>query len=259
MSAITLTVQRYYLDGLPMPIPAAGSIGPAYNIAPSMHDQYSTCLDDDDDDDSLYSSLRPRNINHIHDDDTIDDDNEVSWRDYDVSWNDDSAAYASHFCVTILSFDGMLLWALSLPPKPSYNGDDKRKISRDNNDVEIILLVEDGVPTPPMAMTVNARYARDGMMSPKSIAVMVRNLMVMAVGVAEGGVWGYHSLFEASLYNTGWPRPVGVTNNVTTWGEGFWQDKKMRCVGYGIMLLLLCLTSGLFLERAQYLSFCSPS
>ena len=54
--------------------------------------------------------------------------------------------------------------------------------------MEIILLVEDGVPTPPMAMTINARYARDGMMSPKSIVVMVRNFMVMAVGVVEGGV-----------------------------------------------------------------------
>ncbi len=77
---------------------------------------------------------------------------------------------------------------MSLPPKPSYNGDDEREISRDDNDVEIILLVEDGVPTPPMAMTVNARYAWDGMMSPKSIVVMVRNFMVMAVGVAEGRV-----------------------------------------------------------------------
>ena len=54
--------------------------------------------------------------------------------------------------------------------------------------MEIILLVEDGIPTPPMAMTLNARYARDGMMSPKSIKVMVRNFMVMAVGVAGGGV-----------------------------------------------------------------------
>jgi hypothetical protein len=69
-----------------------------------------------------------------------------------------------------------------------YNGDDERKISGDDDDVEIILLVEDGVPMPPMAMTVDARYSRDGMMSPKSIVVMVRNFMVMAVGVAEGGV-----------------------------------------------------------------------
>ncbi len=52
--------------------------------------------------------------------------------------------------------------------------------------MEIILLVEDSVPMPPMAMTVDARYARDGTMSPKSIVVMVRNFMVMAVGVAEG-------------------------------------------------------------------------
>ncbi len=77
---------------------------------------------------------------------------------------------------------------MSLPPKPSYNGDDECKISRDDNDVEIILLVKDGAPMPPMAMTVNTRYAQDGMMSPKSIVVMVRNFMVMAVGVAEGGV-----------------------------------------------------------------------
>ncbi len=77
---------------------------------------------------------------------------------------------------------------MSLPLKPSYNGDDEREISHDDDDVEIILLVEDGVPTPPMAMILDARYARDGMMSPKSIVVMVRNFMVMAVGVAEGGV-----------------------------------------------------------------------
>ncbi len=54
--------------------------------------------------------------------------------------------------------------------------------------MEIILLVEDCIPTPPMAMTADARYARDGMMSPKRIVVMVRNFMVMAVGVAEGRV-----------------------------------------------------------------------
>ncbi len=77
---------------------------------------------------------------------------------------------------------------MSLPPKPSYNRDNKRKISRGDDDVEIILLIKDGIPTPPMAMTVDARYARDGMMSPKNIVVMVRNFMVMAVGVAEGGV-----------------------------------------------------------------------
>ena len=77
---------------------------------------------------------------------------------------------------------------MSLPPKPSYNGDNEREISRNNDDVEIILLIKVCVPTPPMAMTVNARYARDGMMSPKSIIVMVKNFMVMAVGVAEGGV-----------------------------------------------------------------------
>jgi hypothetical protein len=69
-----------------------------------------------------------------------------------------------------------------------YNREDECKISRNDDNVEIILLVEDGIPTPPMVMTVDARYARDGMMSPKSIIVMVRNFMVMAVGVAEGGV-----------------------------------------------------------------------
>jgi hypothetical protein len=175
-------------------MPAAGSIGTVYNVAPSMHDQYSARLDDDDNNDLLYLSLRPQNINHIRDDDINDNDNALG-RDDNVSWNDDGAAYASRFCVAILSFDGMLLWASSLPPKPSYNGDDERKISCDDDDVEIILLLKDGVPTPPMAMTVDARYARDGMMSPKSIVVMVRSFMVMAVGVAEGGVWGYHSLF----------------------------------------------------------------
>ncbi len=77
---------------------------------------------------------------------------------------------------------------MSLPPKPSYNGDNERKISHNNNNVEIILLVKDSVLALLMAMTVDARYARDGMMSPKSIVVMVRNFMVMAVGVAEGGV-----------------------------------------------------------------------
>ncbi len=77
---------------------------------------------------------------------------------------------------------------MSLPPKPLYNRDNKCEISCDNDDVEIILLVKDGIPTPPMAMTVDARYARDGMMSYKSIVVMIRNFMVMAVGVAEGGV-----------------------------------------------------------------------
>jgi hypothetical protein len=258
MSAITLTVQQYGLDGLPMPMPAAGSIGTAYDVAPLMHNQYSARLDNDDNDKSSYSSLRPQNIDDIRDD-NIDNNDNASGRDKDVSWNNASAAYTSCFCVAILSFDGMLLWASSLPPKPSYNGNNERKISRDDNDVEIILLIEDGVLTPPMAMTVDARYARDGMMSPKSIVVMIRNFMVMAVGVAEGEFEGIIPFLEASLNSTGWLWPEGVANNVTTWGEGFWQDKKIRCVGYGIMLLLLYMTSGLFLERAQCLSFCSPS
>ncbi len=89
-------------------MPAAGSIGTAYNIALLMHDQYSARLDDDDDNDSLYLSLRPQNIDHIHNDD-IDDNNDASGRDNDVSWNTDSAACALRFCVAISSFDGMLL------------------------------------------------------------------------------------------------------------------------------------------------------
>ncbi len=56
----------------------------------------------------LYSSSRPRNIDHIRDDD-VNNDDDASGRDDDVSWNDDSAAYASRFCVAISSFDGMLL------------------------------------------------------------------------------------------------------------------------------------------------------
>ncbi len=89
-------------------MPAVGSIGTAYDVAPSMHDQYSTCLNNDDDDDLSYLSSRPRNINHILDDD-INDDDDALGRDDDVSWNNDSAAYASRFCVAISSFDGMLL------------------------------------------------------------------------------------------------------------------------------------------------------
>ncbi len=52
--------------------------------------------------------MRPQNIDHIRDD-NINDDNNVSGRDDNVSWNDDSTAYPSHFCVAILSLDGMLL------------------------------------------------------------------------------------------------------------------------------------------------------
>jgi hypothetical protein len=52
----------------------------------------------------------------------------------------------------------------------------------------MILLLENSVLTLPMAMTVDARYTRDGMITPKSIIVMIRNFMVMAVGVMEGGV-----------------------------------------------------------------------
>ncbi len=89
-------------------MPAAGSIGTAYDVALSMHDQYSARLNDNDDDDSSYSSSRPRNIDHIRDDD-INDNDDASGRDDDVLWNDDSAAYASRFCVAISSFDGMLL------------------------------------------------------------------------------------------------------------------------------------------------------
>ncbi len=89
-------------------MPAAGSIGTAYDVAPSMHDQYSAHLDNDNNDDSLYSSLRPQNIDYIRNDNINDDDN-TSGRDDNVSWNNNSAAYALRFCVAISSFDGMLL------------------------------------------------------------------------------------------------------------------------------------------------------
>ena len=89
-------------------MPAAGSIGTAYDIAPSMHDQYSTCLDDNDNNNLLYLSSRPQNIDHIHND-NIDDNDDALGRDDDVLWNDDSAAYASRFCIAISSFDDMLL------------------------------------------------------------------------------------------------------------------------------------------------------
>ncbi len=89
-------------------MPAAGSIRTAYNVAPSMHDQYSARLDDDDDNNSLYSSSRPQNIDHIRDDD-IDNNDDALGRDNNISWNNDSAAYASRFCVVISSFNGMLL------------------------------------------------------------------------------------------------------------------------------------------------------
>ncbi len=89
-------------------MPAAGSIGTAYNVAPSMHDQYSARLDDEDDNDLSYLSSRPQNIDHIRDDDINNDDNELG-REDNVSWNNNSATYASRFCIAILSFDGMLL------------------------------------------------------------------------------------------------------------------------------------------------------
>ncbi len=89
-------------------MPAAGSIGTAYDVAPSMHHQYSACLDNDDNNNLSYLSSRPQNIDHIHDDD-INDDKDASRREDDVSWNNDSAAYTLRFCVAISSFDGMLL------------------------------------------------------------------------------------------------------------------------------------------------------
>ncbi len=76
----------------------------------------STRLDDNDDDDYLYLCLRPRNIDLFRDDDNennnINDD--MSGRD-DISWNNDSAAYAVSFCVAILSFDGTVI---SIVPPP---------------------------------------------------------------------------------------------------------------------------------------------
>ncbi len=91
-----------------MPMPAAGSIGTAYNVAPSMHNQYYARLDNNDNNDSLYSSSRPQNIDHICNDD-IDDNDDALGRDDEVLWNNDSAAYALRFCVAISSFTGMLL------------------------------------------------------------------------------------------------------------------------------------------------------
>jgi hypothetical protein len=108
MSAITLTIQQYGLDGLPMPMPVAGSIRTAYDVTPSMHDQYSARLDNNNNNNSSYLSSRPQNINHIRDD-NINNDNDALGRDDDVLWNNDSAAYALRFCVAILSFNGMLL------------------------------------------------------------------------------------------------------------------------------------------------------
>ncbi len=89
-------------------MPAAGSIGTAYDNTPSMHHQYSARLDNNDNDDLSYSSSRPQNIDHIRDD-NIDDDNDALGREDDVPWNNNSTAYASRFCVAISSFDGMLL------------------------------------------------------------------------------------------------------------------------------------------------------
>ncbi len=83
-----------------MPMPAAGSIGTTY--------EYSAHLDDNDDNNLSYLSSRPRNINHIRDDD-INDDDDALGRDDNLSWNNDSAAYALHFCIAISSFNGMLL------------------------------------------------------------------------------------------------------------------------------------------------------
>ncbi len=89
-------------------MPVAGFIVTAYDVAPLMHDQYSARLDDNNNNDLSYSSSRPRNIDHIRDDDIDNDDNALG-RDDNVLWNDDSAAYALRFCVAILSFNGMLL------------------------------------------------------------------------------------------------------------------------------------------------------
>ncbi len=89
-------------------MPVAGCIRTAYDIAPLMHNQYSARFDNDNDNDTLYLSSRPQNIDHIRDDDINNNDNALG-REDKVLWNNDSAAYASRFCVAILSFDGMLL------------------------------------------------------------------------------------------------------------------------------------------------------
>ncbi len=74
-----------------MPMPAAGSIGTAYDVAPSMHGQYSACLDNNDNNNLLYSSSRPQNIYHIRDD-NIDNNDDALGRDDNVSWNNNSIA-----------------------------------------------------------------------------------------------------------------------------------------------------------------------
>ncbi len=89
-------------------MPAAGSIGTAYDAAPSMHDQYSARLDDNNGDNNLlYLSSRPQNIDHIRDDD-IYNNNNVSGRDDNVSWNNDSAAYVS----PQIGMNPIALWGL---------------------------------------------------------------------------------------------------------------------------------------------------
>jgi hypothetical protein len=59
---------------------------------------------------------RPQNIDLFHDDDNDNDDinDDTSGRD-DISWNNDSAAYAVSFCVAISSFDGTVV---SINPPP---------------------------------------------------------------------------------------------------------------------------------------------
>jgi hypothetical protein len=64
----------------------------------------------------LYLCSRPRNIDLFRDDNNDNDDinNDTSERG-DISWNNDSAAYAMSFCVAISSFDGTVV---SIVPPP---------------------------------------------------------------------------------------------------------------------------------------------
>jgi hypothetical protein len=64
----------------------------------------------------LYLCSRPRNIDLFCDDDNDNDDinDDMSGRD-NISWNDNSAAYAVSFCIAISSFDGTVV---SIIPPP---------------------------------------------------------------------------------------------------------------------------------------------
>ena len=76
----------------------------------------SARLDVNNNNDLLYLCSRPQNINLFRDDDNDNDNinNDKLGRD-NISWNNNSAAYAVSFCVTISSFDGTVV---SIIPPP---------------------------------------------------------------------------------------------------------------------------------------------